>query len=108
MSAAAMRVLWQRGASLDNSHLDGYLAAMTDYTIAEAKNQLPKLIDRAIAGEEVVITRRGKPMVTLVSKCSPPAIGIDIEWLKSVQVKPLDPNFDVMEIIRKMRDEDPY
>ena len=81
---------------------------MADYTIAEAKNQLPKLIDRAIAGEEVVITRRGKPVVTLVSKCSPPATGIDIEWLKSVQVKPRDPDFDVMEIIRKMRDEDPY
>ena len=38
---------------------------MTTYSVAEAKNQLPKLIDRALAGEEVVITRRGKPVVEL-------------------------------------------
>ena len=39
------------------------LIAMTTYSVAEAKNQLPKLIDRALTGEEVVITRRGKPVV---------------------------------------------
>ena len=39
--------------------------AMKTYSVAEAKNQLPKLIDRALAGEEVVITRRGKPVVEL-------------------------------------------
>jgi antitoxin (DNA-binding transcriptional repressor) of toxin-antitoxin stability system len=38
---------------------------MKTYSVAEAKNQLPKLIDRALAGEEVVITRRGKPVVEL-------------------------------------------
>ena len=39
--------------------------AMKTYSVAEAKNQLPKLIDKALAGEEVVITRRGKPVVEL-------------------------------------------
>jgi prevent-host-death family protein len=81
---------------------------MTDYTVAEAKNQLTKLIDRALAGEEVVITRRGKAVVSMVSKCPAPGIAIDLEWLKSVQVTPRDPNFDVMEVIRAMKDEDPY
>jgi len=38
---------------------------MTSYTVADAKNTLPKLIDRALEGEEVVITRRGKPVVEL-------------------------------------------
>lgn len=38
---------------------------MTTYSVADAKNQLPKLIDRALAGEEVIITRRGKPVVEL-------------------------------------------
>jgi prevent-host-death family protein len=55
---------------------------MTDYRAAEAKNQLPKLIDRALAGEEVVITRRGKPVVELrpaASKPEPP-VGSD-GWL---------------------------
>jgi prevent-host-death family protein len=38
---------------------------VTDYSVAEAKNDLPKLIDRALLGEEVVITRRGKAVVEI-------------------------------------------
>jgi prevent-host-death family protein len=38
---------------------------MTTYSVADAKNHLPKLIDKALQGEEVVITRRGKPVVEL-------------------------------------------
>ena len=39
--------------------------AMKTYRVAEAKNQLPKLIDRVLSGEEVVITRRGTPVMAL-------------------------------------------
>ena len=55
---------------------------MTTYSVAEAKNRLPQLIDRALEGEEVVITRRGKPVVELrpaVARPVPP-IGSH-EWL---------------------------
>lgn len=45
---------------------------MTTYSVAEAKNRLPDLIDRAIEGEEVVITRRGKPVVELRTAPPPP------------------------------------
>jgi prevent-host-death family protein len=38
---------------------------MATYSVADAKNHLPKLIDRAIEGEEVIITRRGKPVIEL-------------------------------------------
>jgi len=38
---------------------------MANCSVADAKNTLPKLIDRALAGEEVVIARRGKPVVEL-------------------------------------------
>jgi prevent-host-death family protein len=38
---------------------------MTTYSVAEAKNRLPSLIDKAIEGEEVVITRHGKPVAEL-------------------------------------------
>lgn len=38
---------------------------MTAYSVADAKNTLPKLIDRALEGEEVVITRHGKAVVEL-------------------------------------------
>ena len=34
--------------------------------IHEAKSQLSKLVDRALAGEDVIIARAGKPMVRLV------------------------------------------
>jgi len=55
---------------------------MTAYSVAQAKNQLPKLIDRALQGEEVVITRRGKPVVELrpTSAQRLPATGTH-EWL---------------------------
>lgn len=38
---------------------------MTVFSVAEAKNKLPGLIDRAMAGEEVVITRHGQPVAEL-------------------------------------------
>ena len=38
---------------------------MTVFSVAEAKNKLPGLIDRAVAGEEVVITRHGRPVAEL-------------------------------------------
>jgi len=33
---------------------------MSTHTVAEAKNQLSKLIDRALTGEGIVVTRRGQ------------------------------------------------
>ena len=38
---------------------------MSTYSIAEAKNKLPQLINRALEGEGVVITRHGQPVVEL-------------------------------------------
>jgi prevent-host-death family protein len=38
---------------------------VTAYSVAEAKNTLPKLIDRPLQGEEVVITRHSKPVAEL-------------------------------------------
>jgi prevent-host-death family protein len=38
---------------------------MARYSVAEAKNGLPRLIDKALQGEEVVITRHGKATVEL-------------------------------------------
>jgi prevent-host-death family protein len=35
--------------------------------IKQARQELPDLIDRAEAGEEVVITRQGKPVAKLVA-----------------------------------------
>lgn len=39
---------------------------MSTTNVAEAKAQLSMLIERALAGEEVVISKHGKPVVRLV------------------------------------------
>ena len=57
---------------------------MAAYSVAEAKNTLPKLIDRALEGEEVIITRRGRSVAELrpVQQPLAPSRGT-YEWLRS-------------------------
>ena len=38
---------------------------MGTYSLAEAKDQLSRLVDEALSGEIVTITRHGKPVVSL-------------------------------------------
>lgn len=40
---------------------------MTSYSIADARNALPRLIDKAEAGERVVITRHGKRVALILA-----------------------------------------
>jgi antitoxin (DNA-binding transcriptional repressor) of toxin-antitoxin stability system len=48
------------------------------------QNTLPKLIDRALQGEEVVITRHGKPVAELRAVQRPPAPPRGTyEWMRS-------------------------
>jgi len=42
-------------------------AAMSTINVAEAKTRLSELLDRVEAGEEVVITRRGRAIARLTS-----------------------------------------
>jgi prevent-host-death family protein len=39
---------------------------MAEVGMHEAKTNLSRLVERALAGEEIVLTRRGKPAVRLV------------------------------------------
>jgi prevent-host-death family protein len=57
---------------------------VTAYSVADAKNRLPRLIDKALAGEQVIITRRGKPVVELrpAARQAAPATGTH-EWLRA-------------------------
>lgn len=43
---------------------------MSTVSIAEAKNHLSELIARVQAGEEVFVTRRGKPVARLIAAAS--------------------------------------
>lgn len=83
------------------------LMAMSSYSVAEAKNNLPKLLDRMLAGEAVTITRRGKPVARLepaLEAVTPPQ-EVDLEWFRRVRAKPKD-RVNAADLVRRMRDED--
>jgi prevent-host-death family protein len=46
---------------------------MPRYNIAEFKAHLSSLVNRALAGEEVIVARDNKPLLKLVPIDSPPA-----------------------------------
>jgi len=80
---------------------------MTDYSVSEAKNNFPKLLDLMLAGEEVVITRRGKAIGRLeaTEAQSTPARSPGVEWFRKVRVKPMESS-NAVDLVRQMRDED--
>lgn len=82
------------------------LMAMSSYSVAEAKNNLPKLLDRMLAGEAVTITRRGVPVARLepAQDTKPTSGPIDMAWLEKVRIKSPSP-MDSVTLIRRMRDE---
>jgi prevent-host-death family protein len=57
---------------------------MTTYSVADAKNGLPRLIDRALDGEEVIISRHGKAVAELrpVASSARKATAASYAWLR--------------------------
>lgn len=80
---------------------------MSSYSVAEAKNNLPKLLDRMLAGEAVTITRRGVPIARLepAQETKPTSGPIDMAWVERVRIKSKSP-IDSVTLIRRMRDEE--
>jgi prevent-host-death family protein len=62
---------------------------MSTYSVADAKASLPSLINRALAGEEVIITRHGKPVAELRPAPAPssPMPDGSLEWFLSRRIK---------------------
>jgi prevent-host-death family protein len=81
---------------------------MSTHSVAEAKNRLPELIDRALKGEDIVITRHGHPVVELkpVRPRARPVSAEALEWLKARRVKLNNPKEDAGAFVSKMRDEE--
>jgi prevent-host-death family protein len=81
---------------------------MSTHSVAEAKNHLPKLIDRALKGEAIVITRRGQPVVELKPVHPPPRpiSDADIEWLRARRALLPRSKVDAGTFVSKMRDEE--
>jgi len=83
---------------------------MSNHSVAETKNQLSELIDRAEKGEEIVITRHGRP-VAKISAVAPerkpePITQEAIDWLKTHLVAGKIPKEDAGASVSRMRDED--
>ena len=81
---------------------------MSSHSVAHAKTHLSELIDEAIGGEEVVITRHGAPMVVLkpVARQHLPVTDEEIEWLERNRVGGKPPEEDAGTFVSRMRDED--
>ena len=81
---------------------------MSTYSVADAKNHLPQLIDRALGGESVVITRHGNPVVELrpVQPSGRPVTRADIDWLRAHRVGTITPPLDAGTEVSRMRDEE--
>jgi prevent-host-death family protein len=58
---------------------------MTTYSVADAKNGLPRLIDLALEGQEVIISRHGKPVAELrpIRVTTPSPSAAIHEWMKT-------------------------
>jgi prevent-host-death family protein len=67
--------------------------AMSEVSIAEARDTLTRLIQKAEAGETVHITRRGKPVAVLVSEAD------------YARLKPRRPRQSFTEFLEKWRAE---
>jgi prevent-host-death family protein len=67
----------------------------TNINVAEAKAKLSELLNRAIAGEDIVIARAGKPLARLVpvAELTPRVPGLLREWKvpDDLFLEPADP-----------------
>jgi prevent-host-death family protein len=78
---------------------------MPAYSVAQARNSLPKLIDRAMEGEEVVITRHGKPVAELRPATVAPVQGVgSTAWLVSRALPSI--GVSSVELLNQIYEED--
>jgi antitoxin (DNA-binding transcriptional repressor) of toxin-antitoxin stability system len=89
---------------------------MGKHSIVEAKTRLSELINRALRGESVVITCRGRPVVEFKpisaptnTMCAPakPITDEALDWLVERRAGRRMQRQDAVTLVRKMRDEWP-
>jgi prevent-host-death family protein len=81
---------------------------MSAYSVAEAKNRLPSLIDKAIEGEHVVITRHGKPVAELrpTRQRDPQAAKAADAWLQARRDARPGVSITSVELLRQMYEDE--
>jgi prevent-host-death family protein len=82
---------------------------MARHSVAEAKNRLSELIDLALRGEPVVITRHGTDTVQLrpLRPTARPLTSEDLDLLAKRRVGSVVPE-DAGALIRRMRDDEQH
>jgi antitoxin (DNA-binding transcriptional repressor) of toxin-antitoxin stability system len=81
---------------------------MSSYSVAEAKAKLSALINEAMEGKSVVITRHGQPVVELRATAAVPRriTQADLDWLAERRKGLTPAKIDATTLLSKMRDED--
>jgi len=76
------------------------------YSVADAKNSLSALIDKALEGEEVIITRHGAPVVRIAPAQSVREKGAPFDYDKLIaeRIKPKTP-IDSVELLRSLYED---
>jgi prevent-host-death family protein len=81
---------------------------MRSVNLAEAKAGLSGLLDAVEAGEEVVITRRGRSVARLIRKSDSDAESGDwVARLRSFHAHQPGPTGSAVVLLRKLRDQEP-
>jgi antitoxin (DNA-binding transcriptional repressor) of toxin-antitoxin stability system len=81
---------------------------MSTHDVAEAEHNLSDLIDQALKGEAVVITRDGHPVVEIKPVTQPRRATREekLAWLDANRVKLHGGPIDAQAILRQLRDEE--
>ena len=80
---------------------------METVTLFDAQAHLAELVDRAAAGDDVCITRQGKPVARIVSVASDRK-AIDVAALREMILAMPMPTNSADDSLRRMRDEERY
>lgn len=80
---------------------------MSRYSVAETKNSLSSLLDKVAAGEEVIITKHGKPVAEIrpmVSTSQQPR-EFSYEWLRKRRDARKPIGITSVELLKALHDE---
>jgi prevent-host-death family protein len=80
---------------------------MDSYNVADAKAHLSALIERAAAGEEIEIRKRGEPVAKLVP-IARPRKRVDVEALRVLTEKMTYQKESAGDFMRRLRDAERY
>ena len=80
---------------------------MSQVNLADAKARLSELVDRAAAGERIVITKRGKPVLEMVKPAATPE-RIDLHSLRRLTRRLPRQKQGAGKALRRLRDDSRY